>query len=109
VFIFHGLCCSNATLRALSEKEMRDMLKVNGQHVSGNKPVLLWRIIDGVTHGRLAKCPTCKKGRLKIQDEDPTVVACGGTYDRDRQRNVPCAYCTSASNAARTTKAWQLS
>ena len=106
--ILHGIN-SNESLRGLSEKAMRAMLRGNGQHVSGNKSVLLQRIIDGVTHGRLAKCPTCKVGRLKIRDEDPTVVGCSGPYDRDQQRNVPCAYRTSASDAARTTIPWKQS
>lgn len=58
--------------------ELKDILRWNKQIVGGNKDSLLARIIDAKLHGRLSRCPSCLRGRIKLTDEDG-----GGEEDRN--------------------------
>lgn len=82
--------------------EVKDVLRWNGQHRSGTKPVLLVKCLDGQMYGRLARCSVCAGGRLKLCDDGLT-VKCMGTFDEDTQTRVECAYAAKASEAPR----WQ--
>ena len=57
--------------------ELKDILRWNKQIVGGNKDTLLARIIDAKLNGRLGRCPSCLRGRIKLTEEDG-----GGEYDR---------------------------
>ena len=57
--------------------ELKDVLRWNKQIVGGNKDTLLARIIDAKLNGRLGRCPSCLRGRIKLTEEDG-----GGEYDR---------------------------
>jgi len=63
--------------------ELKDVLRWNHSAVGGTKDVLLLRVIDGEVHGRLARCPTCDKGKLKVIDEDPGKVECKGFFHKE--------------------------
>lgn len=62
--------------------ELKDVLRWNKAPITGNKDVLLLRIIDGEVYGRLGRCPICVKGRLKLCDEGDK-VECKGFYNED--------------------------
>ena len=50
--------------------ELKDVLRWNKQIVGGNKDTLLARIIDAKLNGRLGRCPSCLRGRIKLTEED---------------------------------------
>lgn len=79
--------------------DLQQILEWNHQYKSGNKDYILLKVIDGIMHGRLAPCGLCG-GTLKLH-EDGTVVACGGRFDEDSQRRIPCAYSASPDKAPR--------
>ena len=62
--------------------ELQDILRWNMAPTGGKKDVLLIRVIDGDSRGRLPKCPSCIKGTLKVNDEG-TKVVCPGFYNED--------------------------
>lgn len=60
------------------------------------------RCIDGHAHGRLARCPTCFKGKLWLKDEDGgQTVICKGYFDEDIQQRIPCHYSVPNATAPR--------
>ena len=71
--------------------ELKDMLRWNKQIQSGTKPFALFKVIDGVMHGRLSVCPICP-GRMKFIEGDFDKIHCGGQYDEDIGRRIPCSY-----------------
>lgn len=74
---------------AMKNAELQDILGWNNVAKTGNKTVLLTRVIDGYLHGRIAKCFSCKKGQPKISD-DGTHIICNGYYDTDRGFRLSC-------------------
>lgn len=73
-----------------TNEKIKDCLKWNRQHVTGNKDVLLHRWIDGHVHGRLLRCPL-DGGRLKL-NETTGAVSCGGSFDEATMTRLDCAY-----------------
>jgi len=69
--------------------EMQDVLKWNRNPHSGKKDALLLRIIDGETFGRLAKCPICIHGVLRLNDEGDK-VECKGFWNEESQGREAC-------------------
>ena len=61
---------------------LKDILRWNRVTVSGKKSVLILRIIDGETRGRLPNCPTCTYGKLRL-NENGTCIECPGFFDKD--------------------------
>jgi hypothetical protein len=68
---------------------LKDWLKVNNQLVSGNKPELVERCVDGEVNGRIPKCPRCLLGRLKF-NTSTAMYECAGYHDEDSQRFIAC-------------------
>ena len=68
--------------------QLKDILGYNLQNKVGTKDVLMFKVIDGDVHGRLAHCPLCT-GKLKM-DLSLTKVICDGRFDEDAQFRVPC-------------------
>jgi len=80
--------------------QLKDVLRWNRQMLTGTKPYLLVKCLDGHLRGRLARCPLCG-GRLKLNETGCQAVQCGGTFDEDRQMRVPCYYSASLLEAPR--------
>jgi hypothetical protein len=87
----------------LKVRQLKRILQKNCQHISGSKKTLLERIADGRQYGRLGHCPYCKRGRLKVhQDEDAmSFVVCPGFFDIFHHQVVPCHYSSPAKEAPR--------
>ena len=73
----------------LNNDQLKDVLRWNNQIVGGTKDVLLVRIIDGHLNGRIALCPTCGKGKLKLS-EDGTSISCNGYFNEDLNVRETC-------------------
>ena len=82
--------------------KLKEVLQWNRQHVTGTKPILMIRLLDGALRGRLARCTLCAGGRLKLHD-DGTTVTCGGAFDEERGIRLACQYQGTATSAPR----WQ--
>lgn len=51
------------------------------------------RVLDGHVNGRLSRCPTCCKGKLKLSDKDGgATVLCGGFFDETIGRHQSCPF-----------------
>lgn len=81
--------------------ELKDILEWNRQQKSGNKNLLLTRIIDGQMNGRLARCPVCTRGKLQIENETSTTAICKGYWDEDLAGRIPCRYSTPLEEVER--------
>jgi Helix-hairpin-helix domain len=89
---------------------LKDILRWNRQvQTPPTKDALLYKVIDGHLHGRLARCVLCGGGRLKLVFNSTTVnsnahcvsVICGGSFDEDTQRRIECAYTCTPESAPR--------
>ena len=67
-----------AVLSSKKVDELKDVLRWNKQIVGGNKDTLLARIVDAKLHGRLGRCPSCLRGRVKLTEEDGGGAYCFG-------------------------------
>ena len=79
--------------------ECKDILRWNHQILKGTKNVVLFKLIDGHVHGRIALCGTCG-GKLKMSDGCDN-VECMGTFDKDTQTKYPCDFTCSLEEAPR--------
>ena len=79
---------------------LKDVLRYNRQFLGGTKDVLIQRIVDGHVYGRLGSCPSCSKGRLKLNDEGD-VVSCPGYYDEEVGARMSCYYSIGKEDANR--------
>jgi hypothetical protein len=104
----YGIYCS------YTNEELKDMLRYNRQIMTGNKDLLLYKVMDGCrTNGRLTYCPLCTTGKLKIiwrttttnnnttamhssppvvVVEEEAMVQCSGTFDEISNRRMDCSY-----------------
>jgi len=82
------------TYTKMNVSELKDLLRWNNQILGGTKGFVLFKVIDGILHGRLSVCPMCQ-GNLKFVDDDYEKIHCSGTYDEDIGRRIPCSYVTS--------------
>ncbi len=69
--------------------ELHDYLQWNKQPKTGKKNILLMRAIDGDARGRLPLCPSCEKGKLKVNDEG-TKIVCSGFFNEDSGSYEKC-------------------
>ena len=69
--------------------ELQDILSWNKIVKTGNKNVLLTRVIDGYVNGRIGKCVDCTEGKPRIADDGSGIV-CNGYYDEDLGTRRPC-------------------
>jgi hypothetical protein len=91
---------------AKTNDELHDVLRWNLQLVSGKKVELLERVVDGHLRGRLNKCPTCTKGKLKLDPKSNLGrVMCPGYFDEDLQARSACLYAAPIDQAPRS-KPW---
>lgn len=60
--------------------ELKDVLRWNKQLLGGTKEFVLFKVCDGVVHGRLWVCPLCA-GDLKYMEGDYDKICCSGRYD----------------------------
>lgn len=81
--------------------ELSDILRWNHQPVSGNKDILMARVIDGQMRGRLARCPMCIRGHLSLDNAAAKSVSCHGFYDDDIGARHSCAFKSSIEDAPR--------
>mmetsp|Transcript_10528 Transcript_10528/g.19646 ORF Transcript_10528/g.19646 Transcript_10528/m.19646 type:complete len:446 (-) Transcript_10528:497-1834(-) len=80
--------------------QLKDILRWNKTPCTGNKDLLLLRIIDGEVYGRLGKCPICVKGQLKLNDEG-TEVQCKGFFNEDIGAHEACYFSIDPARARR--------
>ena len=73
----------------MSVSQLKDILRINKQFLSGKKQELINRCIDGERFGALPICSRCGKGRLKLS-EDNSKVMCSGYYDEDCGMRIQC-------------------
>jgi len=81
-------------------ENLKDVLRWNRQVVGGVKDILLQRIVDGHLNGRLENCPSCLKGKLKLND-DGEIVSCPGHFDDEVMARVSCFYSNSKNKVGR--------
>ncbi len=86
-----GKSANTARYSKMSISELKDVLRANGQLLSGTKQELVDRCVDGELNGRLPKCPACIKGTLHF-DSKRNCIACSGYYDTDISARISCKY-----------------
>ena len=84
----------------MKNNDLKDILRWNGQFLTGTKPYMLIKCIDGHVRGRLARCNLCSGGKLKLA-EDMKTVTCGGTFDEDTHARISCLYRATVAEAPR--------
>ncbi len=63
---------------------------------------IAFRCIDGHVNGRLARCPSCFKGKLNLKEDDAgATVTCGGYFDEEYAQRIPCGFALANSSAPR--------
>lgn len=67
-------------IQGYSNEKLKEILRKNGQSMSGTKVDLLSKVLDGELFGRVPKCPTCRGGRPKM-DLQTGVYHCTGYYE----------------------------
>lgn len=77
--------------KRMTVAELKDILRWNKQIIGGTKAFVLFKVLDGELHGRLSTCPLCV-GDLKYLEGDYDKIHCGGQYDEDIGRRIPCDY-----------------
>lgn len=83
--------------------ELKDLLQWNRQHVTGNKDILLHRVIDGTLRGRLPRCPL-DGGRLKLHDDLTDRVSCQGSFDESSMIRLTCTYVNQCAGSVKREK-----
>lgn len=63
-------------------KDLKEILKLNDQSSSGNKPELVERVADGQVLGKIPRCPVCFGGKPRFNYEKGDYV-CGGFRNDD--------------------------
>lgn len=79
--------------------DLKDYLRWNKQILAGKKDFVLFKVIDGMIHGRLGTCPL-DGGALKFQEGDYEKVVCSGKFDEDNQIRIPCEFTGKRTDAA---------
>lgn len=69
-------------INTLKVKDLKEILKKNGQLVSGNKSQLQERVLDGRKLGKIPKCISCYGGTPKF-DPIKKIYKCPGYRDDD--------------------------
>ncbi len=72
--------------------ELKDVLRWNKQLLGGTKEFVLFKVVDGVVHGRLWLCPLCA-GDLKYMEGDYDSICCSGRYDEGMCETVALRTC----------------
>jgi len=74
-----------------SVADLKDLLRINKQMISGTKKELVVRVTDGVKNGRLPVCPACGHGILRLSSREG-LVECGGYFDEEIGMRIPCKF-----------------
>merc|ERR1712130_460436 len=77
--------------------ELQSMLELNQQKKSGKKNELMQRVIDGIIHGAIPKCPQCPlegRGNKSFLKFNPNTgfYNCGGGFDVNLKKHVTCYF-----------------
>ena len=75
-----------ARYAALTVSQLRALLQLNGDKVTGVKEELVQRCVEGQVRGVLPACDRCGGRRYYSNGR----VHCRGVFDVDRKRRVPC-------------------
>lgn len=81
--------------------DLKDILKWNRQMVSGNKDLLMARVIDGQMYGRLGRCPMCLRGKLQLEDATAKKAVCKGFFNDEIQARESCSFSCPIDQAPR--------
>lgn len=65
---------------SMTMAQLKEILRINDQNVSGRKAELVGRCVDGELHGGLPLCPRCGKGRLHMAEG--VHYTCPGFWDQ---------------------------
>lgn len=79
------------TYSKMTNPQLKDILRWNGQLLTGTKDFLVFKVIEGVLYGRLSVCPLCQAG-LKFMPGDYDKIHCPGIFDDDIQARIPCDF-----------------
>lgn len=84
---------------SLRVTELKEYLRANGQHMTGNKPELVQKCVDGERFGAIPPCPACKVGKLRVEYMSDAAwrkgeghYSCKGYYDESVGFHVSCPY-----------------
>lgn len=86
-------------VHTLTNDKIKAELRWNNQVMTGNKDLLVAKLIDGRMNGRVALCSGCG-GKLKFNDSGDEIV-CMGRFDEDTQLRVPCRLTYTLDSAPR--------
>lgn len=68
------------TYTKMTVQELKDLLRWNNQIVGGTKGFVLFKVIDGILHGRLSVCPMCAGNMKFVDDGKIPVCMCAYIY-----------------------------
>ena len=80
---------------------LKDILTWNRQIKTGNRNLLMARIIDGQLKGRLGRCPMCIRGRMQLENDHARQAICKGYYNEDIGAHESCNYTCLIDDAPR--------
>jgi hypothetical protein len=80
-----------AVYETMTAVKLKEILGWNLQYKTGDKELVLTKVLDGHVHGRLGRCQDCRGGRLYIAEDGVTVI-CRGIFDEHTLSRVPCDY-----------------
>jgi len=69
-------------LHSKTVAQLKDMLKLNDQKISGAKPELIARVAEGIVLGAPVRCPSCNGGKPNF-DRTSGVYTCPGYMEDD--------------------------
>ncbi|KAH9251360.1 hypothetical protein BASA81_010796 [Batrachochytrium salamandrivorans] len=75
--------------QAKTVAQLKDWLRANGAPLTGSKPELVQRCMDGHVNGRLPACARCGHGKLQF-DAERGAYTCSGYFDEDAQLHIKC-------------------
>ena len=78
----------------------------NLQLISGTKPILLARVMDGQLRGRLTRCPLCQGGKVAIRDDLGTTASCTGYFDDAKGIRISCSFQAPVEKCPRLNPWW---
>mmetsp|Transcript_33802 Transcript_33802/g.46810 ORF Transcript_33802/g.46810 Transcript_33802/m.46810 type:complete len:410 (+) Transcript_33802:112-1341(+) len=76
---------------AMTNAQLKQVLKNNLQLLGGTKSELVERCVDGETHGALPKCPICAKATVKVNDKTKEYF-CPGFFDDSMKVRMSCPF-----------------
>lgn len=78
----------------------------NLQLISGTKPILLARVMDGQLRGRLTRCPLCQGGKVAIREDSGTTASCTGYFNDVKGIRISCSFQAPVEKCSRLHPWW---